>query len=147
MKNLFGNFELVPENEKGYVEELEKEFDISLPPVFKAFCQTFVLNSLKPDKDYRIFHPDEELGFYGFDFKIKELLDYFQEVGEPHSERKMLPIAISSIHSGGICVCLKSNSDIDKIFVNDEMSDDEFVEVSSDIFDFISQLDQFNFKS
>lgn len=146
MRNIFGNFDLVPENEKGYIEELEKEYGISLPPIFKVFCQTFVLNSLKPNENHHIFHPDEELGFDGFEFNLKELLGYYQEVGEPHSQRKMIPIATSSLHSGGICICY-DNQNKDKIYVNDEMSDDDFTQVATDILDFISQIGQFNFSN
>ncbi len=42
MSNLFGNFQLVPDQEKGYVEALEKKYNIMLPPVFKAFNQFFL---------------------------------------------------------------------------------------------------------
>lgn len=144
--NLFGNFQLVPENKRGNVQELENKQNVSLPPLFKIFCGIFQLESLQADEGFRIYHPDEELGFYGFDFSLDELLGYFLEVGEPHTHRKMIPIATSEIHSGGICVCFEEGN-IDKIFVNDEMSDDGFIEVASNIFDFICQLKQFSIKT
>ena len=146
MKNIFGNFDLVPKNEKGYVEKLEQEYDIFLPPIFKVFCQTFILNSLKPNNNHHLFHPDEELGFDGFEFNLKDLLGLYQEVGEPHFSRKMIPIATSSVHSGGICVCY-GYENIDGVFVNDEMSDNDFVQIATNIFDFVSQIQQFNFSN
>lgn len=140
--SILGNFKVVSDNEKGYVEKLEQKYSISLPPIFKAFCKAVYLNSLKADEGYRLYHPDEELGFDGFEFTLNELLSYYLEVGEPHTKFKMIPIATSDIHAGGICLCYDGiNSD--KIFVNDEMSNDQFVEVATDILDFISQLKQF----
>ncbi len=58
--SILGNFKVVSENEKGYVEKLEQKYSISLPPVFKAFCRAVYLNSLKADEGYRLYHPDEE---------------------------------------------------------------------------------------
>ena len=144
MKNLFGNFQLIPNDQKGYIEELEKKYNISLPPIFKAFNQTFIINSLKPDQDHHLYHLDEELGFEKFDFSIIEIIKLYLDVGEPHKTYKMLPIATSSMHSGGICVCLDDLNN-DKIFINDEMSSEQFTLIANDILDFISQIKQFNY--
>ncbi len=144
MKNIFGNFQITFESKQSDITELERKYEINLPPIFRLFCETFVLNSLKPDTDHHIFHPNEELGFDGFGFSLNELLEYFQNVGEPYQKMKMLPIATSSIHSGGICVCFDSEN-MDKIFQNDEMANDGFVEIGKNIFDFVKELEQFKY--
>ncbi len=99
---------------------------------------------MKPNDNNHLYHPDEELGFEQFDFSLNQIFDYFEDIGEPHTVMNMLPIATSSIHSGGICVCLNGKN-IDKIFVNDEMSTEQFTLVANDILDFISSVKEFNY--
>ncbi len=144
MINIFGNFRLTSLEEKQKIEELEKKYKNHLPPIFKVFCQSFIINSLKADKDHQLYHPDEELGFEKFDYNLDQLMKYYLEVGEPHITKKMMPIATSAIHSGGICICLEGENQ-DKVYINDDMSSEQFVLIAQNIFDFISQLKQFNF--
>ena len=140
-KNIFGNFDLVPENEKGYVVELEKEFNISLPPVFRAFCQTFILNALKPDENHHIIHPNEELGYEGFQKTLRQRLTIYLNAGDYYKSHEMLPIATSGIHAGGICVSIENDS----IYVLNEMTDERFVKISDNILNFIKELYQLNY--
>lgn len=144
MKNIFRNFDLVPENEKGYVTELEEEFNISLPPVFKAFCQTFFLKSIRPSDSHYLLYQDEEVGFEAFEQSIEELISVYLEQGEYYQQSKMLPIATSGIHSGGICVGLDGASK-DKIFVNNEVYANRFQLISDNILDFTTKLYEVHF--
>ncbi|MBK6264770.1 SMI1/KNR4 family protein [Marivirga sp. S37H4] len=141
MNNIFGNFELVPNEQKGYVDELEKEFNVSLPPIFKTFCQTFVLNSLTPNENHHVIHPNEDLGYEGFRKSLVDRLKVYSNTGDYYQNDRMLPIITSGIHNGGICVSL----DNDEIYVLNEMTDERFVKISKNIFEFISQLQQISF--
>lgn len=146
MKNIFGNFDLVPENEKGYVAELEKEFNTSLPPIFKAFCQTFVLNSLKPDENHHIFHLDENLAFDEIESDLRNLMKSYLNESDYIKESKMFKFATSEIHSGGILISLEGDY-IDKVFVDIENESNRFTLVAESIFDFITQIQQYDYSN
>lgn len=146
MKNIFGNFELVPEIEKGYVEDLEKEFNIILPPIFKAFCQTFILNSLKPDEGHHIYHPDENLAFDEIEYDLRNLMKSFLNESDYIKESKMFKFATSEIHSGGIVISLEGK-DIDKVFIDIENESTRFTFVAESIFDFITQIQQYDYSN
>lgn len=144
MSNIFAQFKLVPEIKKGYVSDLEKQYEIDLPPIFKSFCETFLIESLEATEKHDIYHPDEELGFDRFLFCLKEIINYFQEIGEPHETYGMMPIANSTIHSGGINICIKGENK-DKIYINDEMCSEQFRIIAPNIFNFVSQIKMYNY--
>ncbi len=146
MKNIFGNFDLVPQNEKGYVEELEKEFNISLPPVFKTFCKTFILNSLKPDEGHHIFHPDENLAFDEIKYDLRNLMKSYLNESDYIKKFEMFKFATSQIHSGGILISLRGKN-IDKVFVDIENESGRFRFVAESIFDFITQIQQYDYSN
>lgn len=85
-----------------------------------------------------------EVGFEEFELTIEEIFSVYIEQGEYYQKDKLLPIATSGIHSGGICVGLEGENQ-DKIFVDNEMFDDRFQPIASDILDFVGKLYELHF--
>ncbi|MFQ3576823.1 MAG: SMI1/KNR4 family protein [Cytophagales bacterium] len=139
MSNIFST--LVLEQNPAYVDELEAKYNIQLPPIFKAFVQTFEFGKFVPRPNHHIIHPNEDLGYEGFRLNLNERFDVYLNTGSYYQNDKMLPIITSGIHNGGICVSLNN----DKIYVLNEMTKERFIEVSNNIFSFIAQLQQINY--
>ncbi len=143
-KNIFGNFQIIPKDKRGGVLELEKKYDIILPPIFKAFCEIFALTSIVPSNNHYLLYEDEEVGFEEFEQSIEELMIVYIEQGDNYQKDKMLPIATSGIHSGGVCLGLEGENQ-DKIFVDNEVYDGRFQPIASNILDFIDKLYEVHF--
>ncbi len=141
-KNIFST--LVLEQNPSYVEELEKKYNIQLPPVFKAFCEVFALTSIQPSDNHYLLYQDKEVGFEEFEQSLEELISVYITQGEYYQNNKMLPIATSGIHSGGICIGLEGK-DQDKIFVDNESYNNRFQPIASNILDFINKLYEVHF--
>jgi len=137
--HIFGT--LILEQNPAYVDELEVKYNIQLPPIFKAFVQTFEFGKFNPIPQHHIIHPDEDLGYEGFRLNLQERIEVYLKTGNYYQNDKMLPIITSGIHNGGICISLNN----DQIYVLNEMRDERFVKVAINIFSFVSQLQQINY--
>lgn len=136
MENIFNQFEIFNINEFIDIEQQETKYNVILPPILKIFVQTFKIETFN---SVGVYHINEEIGFGDFVNSISRNIEIYIEQGEHYQSKKMLPIAFSGIHSGGICVGL-SGKDTDKIFIDNEMYPDRFEEVSENIFEFVRGL-------
>lgn len=135
--NIFGA--LVLEQNPKYVNELEAKYNIQLPPIFKAFVQTFEFGKMNPSPQHKIKHPNKELGFGGIENNLQNKFIAYTESGEYYLEKQMFPIIQSGIYSGGFCLGLIGEN-IDKIYLYTEDWDNKFELVADNILQFISQL-------
>lgn len=119
------------------LSRVEEEKEISFPPIFRLFLETFELRLMSTNM-FIAYFPDQEVGFDEFQSNLKTNIDVYKSEFS-YSESSMLPFASSGIHGGGICVCLNGlNSD--KIFVNDEMVDGRFRLIADNVFEFVRGL-------
>lgn len=137
MKNIFST--LVLEQNPSYVEELEKKHSIELPPIFKAFVQTFEFGKFNPTPQHEIIHPNNELGFDGFEHTLEEKINIYNNTGDYYQEQGLLPIIPSGIYAGGICLGI-SDEIKDKIFLYVDGLNEKLRLISPDILQFIKQL-------
>lgn len=137
MSNIFGT--LVLEQNPAYVEELEAKYNIKLPPIFKAFVQTFEFGKFNPSPQHLIVHPNQDLGYDGFNQSLETKFTIYQEQGDYFQKDNMMPIASSGIFGSGICVCLQGENK-DMLFVNTETIENKFEVIASNILQFISEL-------
>lgn len=135
--NIFATLSL--EQNPAYVEELEAKYNIQLPPIFKAFVQTFEFGKFNPSPQHIIIHPNQNLGYDGFNQSLETKFTIYQEQGDYFQKDSMMPIASSGIFGSGICVCLQGeNKDI--LFVNTETIENKFEVVAPNILKFIAEL-------
>jgi hypothetical protein len=59
MSNIFSTLTL--EQNPAYVDELEAKYHIQLPPIFKAFVQTFEFGNMNPSPQHLIIHPNQDI--------------------------------------------------------------------------------------
>ncbi|MBU2902234.1 MAG: hypothetical protein ABJO28_14380 [Maribacter dokdonensis] len=140
--NPFEYFEI--RNDKSFINQIESEFVIELPPMFKLFNETFILKSFKNPSGFFLGHPDEEIGFDTFNLSIDFLMKSYNE-NYKHLEiqKDIFPIASSGIHQFGICVGLTDNLK-DKICVSEEINDWKLRIIGDNIFDFIKDFQLFD---
>jgi len=138
MENIFGRFEVRPiTNEvRSNIDLLQDEYDVIIPPLLRVFVETFKIDSFNRRG---ICHYNEEVGFHNFDNSIERNLEVYKEQGNYYQDKKMLPIATSGIHSGGICVGLVGD-EVDKVFIDNESYDSRFEKVAENIFEFVQGL-------
>ncbi|GAA3522701.1 hypothetical protein GCM10022393_41670 [Aquimarina addita] len=136
MKNIFST--LVLEQDPSYVEKLEKKYDIELPPVFKAFVQTFKFGEFEPTSQHDVIHKDEKIGYDGFNTSLERSIEVYNSQGEFYTKPKLLPIIISGFYHQGICLDLKKKPD--QILLMKDHND--LVLVANNILEFISQLQE-----
>ena len=139
MKNIFGY--LLLEQNPNYVGELEEKYNIQLPPIFKAFVQTFEFGKLETEPKHSLKHPNEELGFGGLETHLENKFIAYSEIGDYYQTDMMLPIIPSGIYAGGICLGLKDEN-ADGIFLYTEDWDEKFELISENILKFVSELRQ-----
>lgn len=142
--NIFGNLSL--EQNPKYVDELEAKYSIKLPPIFKAFVQTFEFGKFNPSPQHLIIHPNKNLGFDGMESNLENKFIAYAEAGDYYQAQKVFPIIPSGIYASGFCVGL-SNENADKIFVNFETIENKFDVLASNIFQFISELKEVHWDS
>lgn len=143
-KNIFST--LVLEQNPSYVEELEKKYNIELPPIFKAFVQTFEFGKFEPKPEHIIIHPNEDLGFEEMDNNLEDKFKAYTEIGDFYQTPKVFPIIPSGIYSSGFCVGL-SGDNTDKILINYGTIENTFEIVSPHILDFFSKLKEVHWDS
>jgi SMI1-KNR4 cell-wall len=135
--HIFANLSL--EKNPQYVDELEIKYSIKLPPIFKAFVQTFEFGKFNPSPQHLIIHPNKDLGYDGFEHSLERKITIYNEAGEYFQTPKMFPIATSGIYGGGFCVGLEGDF-IDKICVNFETIENKFEVIAPNILQFIAEL-------
>ncbi len=133
--NIFATLSI--EQNPAYVDELEAKYNIQLPPIFKAFVQTFEFGKFNPSPQHRIKHPNKELGYEGFDLTLEESIKIYFEQGDYYQKDKILPIVTSGMYPGGICLGIDSKNS-DKIFLYKDY--EELLLIAPDILQFIIQL-------
>ena len=138
--NPFQHFEIRPD--KKHVSELEEKFQIQLPPIFKIFNETFILESFaQPNREgFWVNYPDDEVGFSGFDCSLEFNIDnYLKEYAHNNIFKGLLPFASSGIYPSGICVGLEG-ANRDKICIQVEINNWEVKVINENIFEFIQDL-------
>lgn len=135
--NIFGTLSL--EQNPKYVDELEEKYSIKLPPIFKAFVQTFEFGKFNPTHEHFIIHPNEDLGYDGMEENLENKFIAYTTVGEYFQVPKMFPIIPSGIYGGGFCIGL-TGENTDKLFLYVDGANEIFRQIAPDIFQFIKQL-------
>ncbi len=143
-KNIFST--LVLEQNPSYVEELEKKYNIELPPIFKAFVQTFEFGKFEPTPKHRILHSNEKIGYDGFELTLEKYIQVYQDQDDLYINEKLLPIAVSGFYHFGICLGIgKDNTD--KIILFEHNYDNGLTLIANNILEFISQLKEVHWDS
>ena len=142
MKNIFST--LVLEQNPSYVEELEKKYNIELPPIFKAFVQTFEFGKFELTPKHKILHTDENIGYESFNSSLEKAIKVYYDQDELYTTPKLLPIIISGFYHYGICVGIGKDNN-DKIFLFEDYDDLTFI--SKNILEFTSQLKEVHWDS
>ncbi len=142
--NIFGT--LVLEQNPAYVDELEEKYNIQLPPIFKAFVQTFEFGKMNPSPQHLIIHPNKDLGFDGMEDNLENKFIAYTDSGDYYHVPKVFPIIPSGIYAGGFCVGLSSENK-DKILVNFETIENKFEVIATDILHFIAELKEVHWDS
>jgi hypothetical protein len=137
MSNIFST--LVLEQNPAYVDDLEAKYNIQLPPIFKAFVQTFEFGKFNPSPQHKIKHPNKELGSIAFDLSLDEVLNVYLEQGDYYQNDKILPIITSGIYASGICLGASDNNK-DTIFLYVAGIDEKLRVISPNILQFIAEL-------
>lgn len=140
--NIFATLSL--EQNPAYVEELEEKYNIQLPPIFKAFVQTFEFGKMKPSPEHWIKHPNKELGYEGFDNTLEEKINIYFEQGDYFLAPKAFPIITSGLYPGGICLGMGNDNKDQVLLYVDHL---EFLLIAPDIFQFIKQLKEIHWNS
>lgn len=134
MSHIFST--LILEDNPAYVEELEKKYNIELPPVFKAFVQTFKFGEFNPTPKHDVIHKDEKIGYDGFNTSLETAIEVYNSQGEFYTKPMLLPIIISGFYHQGICLSLNNNPD-QILLVKDH---NDIVLIANHVLEFISQL-------
>lgn len=144
MSNIFNT--LVLEQTPQYVEELEAKYNIQLPPIFKAFVQTFEFGKFNPKPQHIIIHPNDDLGFDGIEENLENKFVAYTEVGDFFQIPMAFPIIPSGIYGSGFCIGL-SGVHSDKILINTETIENVFEVISPNILQFIAELKEVHWDS
>jgi len=142
--NIFGTLSL--EKNPQYVDVLEAKYNICLPPIFKAFVQTFEFGKFNPSPQHKIKHPNKDLGSIAFDLNLDEVLNVYVEQGDYYQNDKLLPIITSGIYASGICVGISDNNK-DAIFLYVASINEKTRNISSNILQFIAELEEVHWDS
>jgi len=137
MNNIFST--LVLEQNPAYVNELEFKYNVQLPPIFKAFVQTFEFGKINLLPQHILIHPNKDLGFDGMEDNLENKFIAYKEAGDFFQLPKVFPIIPSGIYASGFCVGL-SGDNVDKILVNFETIENKFEVITSNILRFIAEL-------
>lgn len=141
-RNIFST--LVLEQNPSYVEELEKKYNIELPPVFKAFVQTFEFGKFEPSPNHDIIHSNEKIGYDEFNTSLEKSMEVYLNQDTIYTKQKTLPIIISGFYHYGICLNLDKHN-ADKIILFEDY--DKHTLVANNILEFISQLKEVHWDS
>jgi hypothetical protein len=134
--NIFGT--LILEQNPQYINDLEAKYNIQLPPIFKAFVQTFEFGKMNPSPQHLIIHPNQDIAFDGFQITLEKYINSYLEQGDYYLVPNVLPFAISGLTSG-ICVGL-SGDNTDKILINFGKIENTFEVIAPNILQFIAEL-------
>ena len=142
--NIFSTLSL--EQKKQYVDGLEAKYSIKLPPILKAFVETFEFGKFTPSPQHLIIHPNNDLGFDGMESNLENKFIAYTEMGDFFQVPKVFPLIPSGIYSSGFCIGLTGES-IDKVLVNFETIENKFEVVAPNILQFIAQLKEVHWNS
>lgn len=129
-----------------YVDELEKKYSIKLPPIFKAFVQTFEFGKFNPSAQHKIIHPNQELGYNGFENTLEKKMKIFNDPDYEYATLKVFPIIPSGIYQYGICVGLEKEMS-DRIFLFVDGLNETIRLISPNILHFIAELKEVHWDS
>jgi len=145
-------FELIPTrpiSESLDIDKLENSYSIKLPPLYRAFVETFVLGEdlIISDKycssnesllhaSYFVYEENREVMFGGFN-DINKALSLKNEVEEWNSNG-YIPIGYCGFN-GGIVLGTEGES-VDEIILHDFDGDVEFMPIAKNIFEFVRGL-------
>lgn len=135
MSHIFSK--LIIEDNPTYVEELEKKYNIQLPPIFKAFVQTFKFGEFNATPKHDIIHQDDKIGYDGFNDSLEAAIEVYNSQGEFYTNPKLLPVIISGFYHQGICLSLNDNNPDQILLVKDH---NDITLVANHILEFTSQL-------
>ncbi|MFK7900273.1 MAG: SMI1/KNR4 family protein [Cyclobacteriaceae bacterium] len=136
-KNIFST--LVLEQNPSYVEELEKKYNIELPPIFKAFCQTFKYGKFNPSPKHDIEHTNDDIGYTGIELNLEECILVGLDEPEMYVDLNLFPIIVSGYYHFGICLGFgKDNADQILLY----QDHDNLALVANNILEFIRQLNE-----
>lgn len=138
--NPFQHFSIRPD--KGEISALELSNGISLPPLFKVFNETFVLDSFQqPNREgYWIVHPNPLTGFDDFSISIEfTIKNYLAQYAGNAGLDGFLPFASSGMHAFGICVGLRDPF-VDKVCLHFSSKDSDMTIINNNIFEFVQDL-------
>jgi hypothetical protein len=142
--NIFSTLSLEPNPQ--YVNELEAKYSIKLPPILKAFVQTFEFGKCTPSPQHLIIHPNSDLGFDGMEGNLEEKFIIYTELGDFFQVPKVFPLIPSGIFGSGFCIGL-AGENIDKVLINFETIENKFEVIAPDILQFIAQLKEVHWDS
>lgn len=133
--------------ETRYLEEpinilaIEKKYSMTLPPLLKLFLETFKVGKLS---GHVLYFPNQEVGFDNFLPSIEDMIacSISPDEDEEFLEKKLIPIATSGIHSGGICVGMMGEFK-DKIVLDTDYLD-RFKVINDNIFEFVRGLKEYD---
>ncbi len=134
MKNIFHT--LILERNPKYVELLEEKYKINLPPVFKAFVQTFEFGKFSPSSEHFVIHRDKDICYDDFELNLEENIRVFYDQDDLYTKPKLLPI-MSSCYHFGICLGI-GEKNADQIILYKDIG--HFQLISNNILEFITQL-------
>lgn len=137
MSNIYST--LVLEQNPAYVDELEVKYNIPLPPIFKAFVQTFEFGKFNPSPQHRIIHPNKELGYTNFEHSLEKKFKIYSDVDFKYKQLGILPIIPSGIYQYGICVGLE-NEKKDAIYLYVDGVSETLRLIAPNILKFISEF-------
>ncbi|HEY8898679.1 MAG TPA: SMI1/KNR4 family protein [Niastella sp.] len=142
--NIFATLSL--EQNPQYVGELEAKYSIKLPPILKAFLETFEFGKLTPSPQHTILHPNRDLGFDGMEDNLENKFIAYTEAGDYFQAPKVFPIIPSGIYGSGFCIGL-TGENTDKVLINFETIENKFEVIAPNILQFIAQLKEVHWDS
>lgn len=137
MSNIFST--LVLEQNPAYVDELEAKYNIQLPPIFKAFVQTFEFGKFNPSPQHKIIHPNKELGYNGFEHSLEKKIKIYNDPDFEYKDLSILPIIPSGIYQYGICVGLEKEKK-DAIYLYVDGASEILRLIAPNVLQFISEF-------
>jgi hypothetical protein len=142
--NIFSTLSL--EQNPQYVSELEAKYAIKLPPILKAFLETFEFGKFTPSPQHVIIHPNKDLGFDGMESNLESKFIAYTEIGDFFQVPKVFPLITSGIYSSGFCIGL-TGENTDSVLINFETIENKFEVIAPNILQFIAQLKEVHWDS
>jgi len=105
-----------------------------------------VVGKFNPTPKHWIKHPNEDLGYDGFDLTLEENINVFLEQGDYYQKPNVISFATSGIYGSGFCIGL-SGVHSDKILINTETIENVFEVISPNILQFIAELKEVHWDS